>query len=122
MSLFIKFEHIKDEVTIDCRTEKEFYEMPLFQYNIPIITERYHLMIKRFYPCALFIIIYWLYRDKDRLKNELMKCSEYGNKKIIIGCSRGRLRSPILCLYARYLGIDAVILSKGLKQFLKYKR
>lgn len=119
MNLFIKYEDITDEVTVDCRTEEEFYRMPLFKYNIPIITKRTHQMIKRFYPCALFVITYCLYRDRDRLKRELMRRSKGCNRKLVIGCSRGRLRSPILCLYARYLGIDAVILSKGIKRFFK---
>ena len=38
--------------------------MPLFKYNIPIITKRTHQMIKKFYPCALFVITYCLYRDR----------------------------------------------------------
>lgn len=119
MKIFIKFEDIKDEVTIDCRTEEEFYRMPMFKYNIPIITKKTHQMIKKFYPCALFVITYCLYRDRERLRSELMRYSKHGTKKLIIGCSRGRLRSPILCLYARHLGIDAVVLSKGLKRFFK---
>lgn len=48
MNLFIKYEDITDEVTVDCRTEEEFYRMPLFKYNIPIITKRTHQMIKSF--------------------------------------------------------------------------
>ena len=37
--------------------------------------------------------------------------------KILIGCSKGRLRSPAVWLYARFLGIDAKILKYGVKHY-----
>lgn len=116
---FINYEDITDEVTIDCRTEEEFYLMPLFKYNIPIITKRTHTLIKKFYPSALFIIIYCRYRDRKRLRSQLNVYSKSGSKPVIIGCSRGRLRSPILCIFARHMGIDAKVLRKGLKRFFR---
>ena len=45
----------------------------------------------------------------------------YNNKKlrILIGCSQGRLRSPAVWLYARFLGIDAKILQYGIKHYVE---
>lgn len=115
--MFIKYEHIKDEVLIDCRTEKEFRSMPLFDKNIPIINENEHLIIKRFYPCALFVITYGLIKRRKYIKKKLIEYSSGGEKKVIIACSRGRLRSPIMYLYAKYLNIDAKVLSRGIRRF-----
>ncbi|TQQ83892.1 hypothetical protein EXD82_09360 [Peptacetobacter hominis] len=117
--MFIKFEDISDEVLIDCRTKEEFAEMPLFDKNIPIIDKKTHNMIKRFYPCALFVILFSLIKNKDSIRKKILEYSVQGEKKVVFGCSRGRLRSPIMCLYARYIGVESVVLSKGIKRFFK---
>ncbi len=115
--MFIKYEDINDEILIDCRTEEEFNSMPLFNKNIPIIDRKTHMMIRKFYPCAFFVIIHGLYKNKDNIKSRLLEYSDNGNNKIILGCSRGRLRSPVMCIYARKLGIDAKVLYRGIKRF-----
>ena len=117
--MFVRYENIKDEVLIDCRTREEFERMPLFDKNIPIIDESTHDKIRKFYPCALFVILYSLFKNKEYLKNKLLEYSDNGKKKIIIGCSRGRLRSPILCLYARNFGIESEVLSWGIRGYYK---
>lgn len=115
--MFIKYEDIKDEVLIDCRTKEEFELMPLFDKNIPIIDKNKHMIIKKFYPCAIFVIIYGLLINKYEIKEKLIKYSNNKKSKIIVGCSRGRLRSPIMYIYAKSLGIDVKILYKGIKRF-----
>lgn len=113
--MFIKLEDIKDEITIDVRTEIEFQEMPLFQYNIEIINVKEHKQIKKFYPTATFIIFNSLFKKRKLIKKELLLLSENKTKKLVFGCSRGRLRSPAMYIYGRLLGIDCKILKNGIK-------
>lgn len=117
--MFIKYEDIKDEILIDCRTEEEFALMPLFDKNIPIIDKKTHTMIKKFYPCAFFVITYGLLKNKKQIKQKLLEYSNNKTKKIIVGCSRGRLRSPIMYFYAKSLGLNVKVLYKGIKRFYK---
>ncbi|MGL5245475.1 MAG: hypothetical protein ACRC7R_09915 [Sarcina sp.] len=119
--MFIKYEDITKEVAIDVRTITEFENMPLFCNNIPIINEKEHSTIKKMYPLALFIIVLSLYRNKKEIRKKLLKLSKDKKEKLIIACSRGRLRSPIVYLYARYLGIDCKILYKGIKGVINEK-
>ncbi len=120
--MFIKYEDISNEVLIDARTNEEFLSMPLFHKNIPIINSKSHSKIKKFYPCAIFVILLGLYRNRLSIKRKLLEYSQFGSVPIVVGCSRGRLRSPILCLYARFLGIDAKVLSRGIKRFYAIKK
>lgn len=120
--MFIRFENITNEITIDVRTVSEFNSMRLFQYNIPIINEDEHIRIKSFYPLAIPIILISLYRNKNYIKNNLMLLSNDGTLPIVIGCSRGRLRSPIVFLYAKFIGIKKCkILFGGIKVFFLTK-
>ncbi|GAA0071660.1 hypothetical protein UT300003_31850 [Clostridium sardiniense] len=120
--MFIRFENITDEITIDVRTVSEFNNMRLFQYNIPIINEDDHIRIKSFYPLAIPIILVSLYRNKNYIKKRLMILSNNGAHPIVIGCSRGRLRSPIVFLYAKFIGVKKCkILFGGIKIFFLNK-
>ncbi len=120
--MFIRFENITNEITIDVRTVSEFNSMRLFQYNIPIINEDEHIRIKSFYPLAIPIILISLYRNKNYIKKNLMLLSNDGTLPIVIGCSRGRLRSPIVFLYAKFIGIKKCkILFGGIKVFFLTK-
>lgn len=120
--MFIRFENITNEITIDVRTVSEFNSMRLFQYNIPIINEDEHIRIKSFYPLAIPIILISLYRNKNYIKKNLMLLSNDGSLPIVIGCSRGRLRSPIVFLYAKFIGIKKCkILFGGIKVFFLTK-
>lgn len=113
--MFIKLEKITNERTVDVRTEEEFKKMPLFKYNVPIINSREHEKIKKMYPLALFIIYKGFLSRKKIIKSQLLKISENGKYKLVIGCSRGRLRSPFVYFYAKTLGIKCEVLSKGIK-------
>ncbi|MFI3209506.1 MAG: hypothetical protein R3Y64_00405 [Peptostreptococcaceae bacterium] len=117
--MYINYEDITNEVLIDCRTSEEFAIMPLFKKNIPIINRKTHLIIKKFYPCAFFVIIYGLIKNYKDIKQKLLLYSDNCTKDIILGCSRGRLRSPIMYLYARSIGINAKVLKNGIKRFYK---
>lgn len=107
----------KDDVTIDVRTAEEFKAMPLFKYNVPIINKQEHDTLKRKMYLAIPIILKGFNKNKDNIKNQLLELSCNKDKRIIIGCSRGRLRSPIVYIYAKRLGINAKILNKGIKRF-----
>lgn len=120
--MFIRFENITDEITIDVRTVSEFNSMRLFKYNIPVINEADHMRIKSFYPLAIPIILISLYKNKNYIKKNLMLLSKNGSLPVVIGCSRGRLRSPIVFLYAKLIGIKKCkILFGGIKVFFLTK-
>lgn len=116
--MFIKINELnKDDITVDVRTASEFNDFTIFKHNIPIINEAQHKRIKKFYPTAIPIILYGLIKNREIIKRDLLKVSNYGKCKIIVGCSRGRLRSPIMYLYARMLGIKCKVLYRGIKRF-----
>lgn len=117
--MFIKYHKIKDERVIDVRTITEFKTNSLFSYNIPIINESEHKLIKKFYPMAFYIIIKSLLKNKSYIRYELLRISSNGDLPLVIGCSRGRLRSPVVCIYAIILGIKCKVLYKGIKPLVK---
>lgn len=118
--IFIRYLDIKNETTIDVRTKSEFENMNLFQYNLPVISESEHRMIKSFYPCAIFVISKSIFLKRTHFKNELIKLSKNGTRPIVIGCSRGRLRSPLMYLFCKSIGIkNTKILWAGIKPIFK---
>ena len=70
---------------------------------------------------STFIIIYKFARlntkNKKYIRNKLLEISNNIQYKILICCSKGRLRNPAVWLYARFLGIDAKILKYGVKHY-----
>ena len=58
-----------------------------------------------------------VFKNKKYIRNKLLEISNNRQYKILIGCSKGRLRSPAVWLYARFLGIDAKILKYGVKHY-----
>lgn len=117
--MYIKLENIKDEVTIDVRSKEEFEKMPLFKYNIPVIDEKDHRLLKKYIMIAFPIILIGLIKNRKIIKGDLLRLSNNKEKTIVIGCSQGRLRSPIVAFYSRCLGIDTNILEGGIKQYYK---
>lgn len=120
--MFIKFEDINNRKLIDVRTKSEFLEMNMTQYNIPVINEKQHQRIEKFYPLAIFIIVKSIMKNRERIKELLIKISNNKNEEVIIACSRGRLRSPITYIYARLIGIKCRILWGGLKKIYLLKK
>lgn len=120
--MFIKFEDINNRKLIDVRTKSEFLEMNMTQYNIPVINEKQHQRIKKFYPLAIFIIVKSIMKNRERIKELLIKISNNKNEEVIIACSRGRLRSPITYIYARLIVIKCRILWGGLKKIYLLKK
>ena len=120
--MFIKFEDINNRKLIDVRTKSEFLEMNMTQYNIPVINEKQHQRIKKFYPLAIFIIVKSIMKNRERIKELLIKISNNKNEEVIIACSIGRLRSPITYIYARLIGIKCRILWGGLKKIYLLKK
>ena len=120
--MFIKLEDVTTEKGVDVRTKEEFERNSVFKYNIPIIDKYEHARIKKMYPIAFIIIYLGLRKRRKYIKKALIDISEGKKCKIIIGCSRGRLRSPFIYFYARMLGIDCAILSKGIKRYFESER
>ncbi|MDC4241505.1 hypothetical protein NE398_15310 [Clostridium tertium] len=114
--MFIKFDDINNRKLIDVRTKSEFLDMNMTKYNIPVINEEQHLRIKRFYPLAIFIIVKSIIKNREGIKELLIEVSNNKSEEVIIACSRGRLRSPITYIYARFIGIKCRILWGGLKK------
>lgn len=114
--MFIKLENIENEKLIDVRSEEEHKEMPLCKYNIPVINKNEHNILRKNIYLAIPIILYGLIKNRKLIKRDLLTISDNKAKKVVIGCSQGRLRSPIVCIYARMLGIKSFVLKNGIKQ------
>lgn len=117
--MFINYEDIqKDDITIDVRTSEEFNENTIFESNIPIINKEEHQRLKKIPFLAIPIIIKSLIKNKKEIQDNIFFFSYFGEKRLIFGCSKGRLRSPIMYLYAKSLGINAKVLKKGIKTYI----
>lgn len=117
--MFINYEDIqKNDVTIDVRTFEEFNNKTIFECNLPIINRDEHMQLKKIPFFAIPIILNSLIKNRKDIMNQLFFFSYFGERRLIFGCSKGRLRSPIMCLYARLLGIEAKVLKKGIKTYI----
>ncbi|HBI93793.1 MAG TPA: hypothetical protein DDY58_15995 [Terrisporobacter glycolicus] len=110
----IKYNDITDEITIDARTEDQYNSDKKLQYNVPIINRNQYDFLHKYLIIAEIVIIYGLLKNIKKIKLELLKISNNKKSKIVIACSKGRLRSPTLWAYAKYLGIDAKVLDGGI--------
>lgn len=93
--------------------------MKLFKHHIPVIDEKSHQFLKKHLVLAIPIILHGLYKNRHFIKNELLNLSENNKYHLVIGCSQGRLRSPIIAIYAKMLGIKCCVLKGGIKQYFK---
>ncbi|MCC3867762.1 rhodanese-like domain-containing protein [Terrisporobacter mayombei] len=109
----IKYKEITDEITIDTRTEDQYNSDKKLQYNIPIINRIQYDFIHKYLIIAEIVIIYGLLKNLKKIKSDLLRISNNKKSKIVIACSKGRLRSPTLWVYAKYLGINAKVLDGG---------
>lgn len=115
---FICHKEIKDDdITVDVRTKEEYLHMPLFRYNLPIINKKQHDFLKKIPILSIPIVTYGFIRNSELLKKELLSLSNNKQNAIIVGCNRGRLRSPFIYYYAKILGIECKILKFGIKSF-----
>lgn len=115
----IKYEDITNEITIDVRTKDQYLENKILQYNIPIMNKKEHDFLKKYLLIAEIIIIISMLRNIKQIKSELLEKSYSKKNKIVIGCSKGRLRSPTMWAYAKLLGIDAKVLQGGVANIYK---
>lgn len=120
-NIFTDLNNSEYKKTIDVRSFEEYISLPLLQYNISVISKREHEFLHRHLYLAGIVVFYGLIKNKKYIKKELLKISNNGKYKILIGCSKGRLRSPAVWLYAKYLGIDAKILKYGVKNYKSKK-
>ena len=109
----IKYHDITDEITIDARTVEQYKSEKKLQYNIPIINKVQYDFLHKHLIIAELVIIYGLLKNIKNIKADLIKISNNKNSKIVIACSKGRLRSPTLWAYAKLIGIDAKVLDGG---------
>lgn len=118
----IDYNEITDEITVDTRTKEEYSKTQVLNYNIPIITKEEHEFLHRYLLIAEIVILYGLFRNIKNIKKELIKISKNKKNKLVIGCSKGRLRSPTMWAYAKLLGIDAKVLKGGIVSIDKQNR
>lgn len=108
----------EERVSIDVRSYEESSSMPLLKHTVPVINKEEHTFLHKHLYLAAVIVFYGLYKNRKHIKEQLVYLSNNGNSKILIGCSKGRLRSPAVWLYARFLGIDAKILKNGIRSYV----
>lgn len=103
--MYIKYDKIKtkDTLLIDVRTETEFKDNSFCDVNIPIINEFQRSIFKKCYPSAFFVIFYYGIQRRKYLKENILKVYNNTDKFIVFACSRGRLRSPLMYLYTKYI-------------------
>lgn len=118
--MFIKYGDIGKAIIIDVRTQEEFNKGSIGNLNIPIINEIEYSMIKKCYPIAFCIIIFGLIKNRKTIRDTLGKL-DARDRRIVIACSRGRLRSPIFNLYCLALGYKSKVLWGGMKPILKWR-
>ena len=109
----IKYHDITDEITIDARTVDQYKSEKKLQYNVPIINKVQYDFLHKHLIIAELVIIYGLLKNIKNIKADLIKISNNKKSKIVIACSKGRLRSPTLWAYAKLIGIDAKVLDGG---------
>ena len=121
--MYIKYEDIKpNDVTIDVRTKEEYESMTLLEHNLPVISREEHQLLKKRIYLTIPIVLKGFFKNKSILKNRLHELSHYRRYRLIIGCSQGRVRSPIVYFYAKYLGIDAKVLKGGIKPHFGFRQ
>ena len=120
---FIEFKEIpKNSVTIDVRTKVEYADNEILQYNIPIMSEKEHRMMKRWIIFAFLIIVYKIYQNRDTIDREFEKVlKESLGHDFVFGCSRGRLRSPLTAMYIAHRYKVRVYVIRGGVKYLKFK-
>lgn len=107
----------EDIILIDVRSKEEYALRSICDYNIPIISKEEHNELKKRLYLAIPIILRGLFKRREQIYKELLKVSEKGNKTLILCCSRGRLRSPIMCIYGRLKGVKCKVLKRGIKYY-----
>lgn len=121
--MYIKYENINgDDICIDVRTPEEFNKMPLFEHNVPIINKKQHDYLKSHIYLAIPIVVKGFFENRIAIKERLLSLSENKSKRLIISCSQGRVRSPIIYFYAKSLGLKAKILKGGIKPHFVFKQ
>lgn len=121
--MYIEYKDIKgDDVLIDVRTYEEFNIMPLFEYNVPIINKKQHDYLKSHIYLALPIVIKGFFENRLAIKGKLLTLSKNKSKRIIVACSQGRIRSPIMYFYSKSLGLNVKILKGGIKPHFGFKQ
>lgn len=113
-SYLIKYEDITSEVTIDVRTNEEYLKRQILKYNVPIICKPEYEFLHRHLFWAEVIILYGMLKNIKLIKPRLIELSNNKKDALVIGCSKGRLRSPTMWIYAKLIGINAKVLKGGI--------
>ena len=115
---YVTFSNISpDAITVDVRSQEEFEQQKRLMYNVPIMNEREHQEMKRYIYVAIFIILYRLFQNRREIESKIRTILEpHPTEALVIGCSRGRLRSPLTAIYlALKLNRRVYIIKDGVK-------
>ncbi|MGL4850958.1 MAG: rhodanese-like domain-containing protein [Clostridium sp.] len=105
-------------ILVDVRTNKEYKAKHIKgAKNVQAMDYKDYLNMKTIYPLAPITITRSIYRRQDIIREELEEIYGTGDREIIFYCSRGRLRSPLIYLYAKYcLKMKCKVLWGGIKK------
>ena len=113
--LYVHENDIKDNICIDARTKEEFIIMNYFKNNIPVVNKETHYILRKYKIISPLIILLSIIKNNEYIKKELFRLSNNKENTLIFACSKGKLRSPSLCIYSRLLGIESYVLRGGIK-------
>lgn len=113
-------EILPTDLVLDIRSVEEFEKGSLTEYNVPVIKQSDRGFCYRYTPLVFWVIGNGLLKNKDRIC-EFIETKCEGNHRVIVACSRGRLRSPIVWLYLKrkYTDMEFKVLRKGIKGYLE---
>ena len=121
MIQLIEFNEIKTpSLTIDVRTVSEYRQHPMLAHNVPVMDEQAHQTMKKIIILACPFISYHLYKNRHRIHQEIQHLLiTHPNQPIVIACSRGRLRSPLMAVYISLrFKVDVYVVKRGIKDLV----
>lgn len=115
--LYVNINGTSDRICVDARTREEFILMNFYENNIPVINKETHYILRKCKILAPVLLTYSILKNKKEIDEALMRLSKNKTQALAFACSKGRLRSPSICIYARLKGIDARVVKGGIKKF-----
>lgn len=102
----------KSYMLIDVRTSREFKKDRISKVNIPVINEKEHDFLHKNKSIAGLVVLFGLLKRHKQIKKYLLK---YKDNVLVFHCSKGRLRSPMVWIYGKFiLGLDCMVLENGI--------
>ncbi|GAA0101737.1 hypothetical protein UT300012_24520 [Paraclostridium bifermentans] len=110
-----------NDILIDVRSEEEFITGSITEHNVPILRQEDRGFCYRYTPLVFLVIGNGLYKNRESLCDYINEVALNEKKnRVVIACSRGRLRSPITWLYLsiKYPELEFKVLRGGIKGYI----